>query len=80
MSQGKRRTRSNTKWAKISPGTDGQEQTQQNIGVSVKNLSQVFQMCNGAQKVAVNHIDLDFMVGEVTALLGHNGAGKSTLM
>ena len=46
----------------------------------MKNLTKVYPAGNGEQRVAVNNVTVDFMVNEVTALLGHNGAGKSTMM
>ena len=49
-------------------------------GVRLKKLRKVFPSGNGGERVAVNDITVNFMVNEVTALLGHNGAGKSTMM
>ncbi len=49
------------------------------VGVSIQNLTKTYTK-GGKTKVAVSQLSIDFMVGEVTALLGHNGAGKSTTM
>ena len=46
----------------------------------MKNLTKIFPTGSGGQRIAVNDVSVDFMVNEVTALLGHNGAGKSTMM
>lgn len=50
------------------------------IGVSLRHLTKVFPMSGNDIRIAVDDLNLDFNVGEVTALLGHNGAGKSTMM
>ena len=50
------------------------------IGVSLENLTKIYSISGNEKRIAVNNLTLDFLVGEVTALLGHNGAGKSTMM
>lgn len=49
-------------------------------GVRLRGLTKMYLLTNNQKKVAVNNLELDFNVGEVTSLLGHNGAGKSTTL
>ena len=56
------------------------ESTQESVGVALKGVTKVYPMGNGPDRVAVNNMNIDFLVNEVTSLLGHNGAGKSTMM
>jgi ATP-binding cassette subfamily A (ABC1) protein 3 len=49
------------------------------VGVSLKRLRKEFAASDGQLPfVAVDSINLNFLEGQVTALLGHNGAGKTT--
>jgi ABC-type polysaccharide/polyol phosphate transport system ATPase subunit len=51
------------------------------VGVSLTGLTKIYhESSRKKKKVAVDHLTMDFHVGEVTCLLGHNGAGKSTAM
>ena len=34
----------------------------------------------GGHKLAVDHLSIEMLSGQVTCLLGHNGAGKTTLL
>ena len=50
----------------------------ENRGVSIQHLRKVFGSgaTGGAERVAVDGLNLDLYAGQITALLGHNGAGK----
>uniref|UniRef100_A0A8C6UGH4 Zgc:172302 n=1 Tax=Neogobius melanostomus TaxID=47308 RepID=A0A8C6UGH4_9GOBI len=45
------------------------------LGVSIRDLVKIYKK---GGKVAVNHLNLKFYEGQITAFLGHNGAGKTT--
>ena len=69
------------KWARVAP--QNSNETSENVpqvGVSLRNLTKIFPISGGEMRTAVDDISVDFLVGHVTALLGHNGAGKSTMM
>ena len=68
------------RWASVSPNNSTEDLDSNKSGVSLKNLTKTFPTGSGGQRIAVNDVSVDFMVNEVTALLGHNGAGKSTMM
>ena len=78
--QERKRTSRSNRWASISPNTLNSEESNPKIGVSLKNLTKVYSIGKNEERKAVNNLTLDFMMGDVTALLGHNGAGKSTMM
>jgi ABC-type sugar transport system ATPase subunit len=78
--QNRKKASKSHRWASISPNNSSGDTNANQFGVSLKNLTKVYPTGNGGQRVAVNNITVDFMVNEVTALLGHNGAGKSTMM
>ena len=78
--QNRKKASKSHRWASISPTNSAGDTNDNKSGVSLKNLTKVYPTGNGEQRVAVNNITVDFMINEVTALLGHNGAGKSTMM
>ena len=48
---------------------------------SVRNLSKIYRKPGtNVEVAALRHIDLDFALGEFTAIMGASGSGKSTLM
>ena len=78
--QNRKEVSKSQRWASVSPSPSNEDTTMSNkSGVSLRNLTKVYPTGNG-QRIAVNNVSVDFMVNEVTALLGHNGAGKSTMM
>ena len=78
--QNRKKASKSHRWASVSPNNSSGDGNANQSGVSLKNLTKIYPTGNGEQRVAVNNITVDFMVNEVTALLGHNGAGKSTMM
>lgn len=48
-------------------------------GIQIKNLTKVYGKGTN-QKNAVNNLNLNMYVDQITCLLGHNGAGKTTTM
>ena len=78
--QNRKKASKSHRWASISPNNSSGYTNANKSGVSLKNLTKVYPTGNGEQRVAVNNVTVDFMINEVTALLGHNGAGKSTMM
>ena len=78
--QNRKKASKSKRWASVSPNNSTGDLDSNKSGVSLKNLTKIFPTGNGGQRIAVNNISVDFMVNEVTALLGHNGAGKSTMM
>lgn len=46
------------------------------IGVSVQNLTKIYE----DSKVAVDDLSINFYENQITSFLGHNGAGKTTTM
>lgn len=54
----------------LNDSKDGEEEA----SIQIQGLRKVF----SDGKVAVSGLTLEFMEGQITALLGHNGAGKST--
>tara|TARA_B100001769_G_C22050267_1_gene564583 strand:- start:21 stop:953 length:933 start_codon:yes stop_codon:yes gene_type:complete len=51
-----------------------------NIAISVKNLTKVYNAGSNNEILALNNISLDITAGSIFGLLGPNGAGKSTLI
>ena len=47
--------------------------------IKVQNLTHIYQVDQGENKVAIDNINLEIREGEHIAVLGHNGCGKSTL-
>ncbi len=48
--------------------------------IQVKSLTHVYSQGTPFEKVAIDHIDLDFEQGEFVGILGHTGSGKSTFI
>ena len=51
-----------------------------NIAISVKNLTKVYNVGSNNEILALNNVSLDITAGSIFGLLGPNGAGKSTFI
>ena len=51
-----------------------------NIAISVKNLTKVYNAGSNNETLALDNISLDITAGTIFGLLGPNGAGKSTFI
>lgn len=47
--------------------------------IRTEDLTYIYRSADGAQKTALDGVDLSVASGEFVAVLGHNGSGKSTL-
>lgn len=47
--------------------------------IKTEDLTYIYQSADGAQKIALDGVNLSIAGGEFVAVLGHNGSGKSTL-
>lgn len=55
-------------------------QTQDDIIISVKNVSHIYMQGTTYERVAVDDVTLDIRKGEILGIVGHTGSGKSTLV
>ncbi len=51
-----------------------------NIAISVKNLTKIYNIGTSNENLALDNISLDITAGSIFGLLGSNGAGKSTFI
>uniref|UniRef100_A0A5S6Q022 ABC transporter domain-containing protein n=1 Tax=Trichuris muris TaxID=70415 RepID=A0A5S6Q022_TRIMR len=56
------------------------EQLDLAVGISVINLTKIFDDGGNGKKHAVDHLNVEFYDGQIACLLGPNGAGKTTMM
>jgi ABC-2 type transport system ATP-binding protein len=51
-----------------------------NIAISVKNLTKIYGLNTNDEKIALDNTSIDISAGSIFGLLGPNGAGKSTFI